>query len=92
MQDFREIGATLRNWGRWGEDDERGTVNRITPERLVAASKLVRRGAIFEFGIPFDASRPQPGGARINREFLIAAPPIKFTAAVGSPINPLAIK
>ena len=25
-------------------------------------------------------------------EFLVAAPPIKFTAAVGSPINPLAIK
>jgi hypothetical protein len=25
-------------------------------------------------------------------EFLVTAPPIKFTAAVGSPINPLAIK
>ena len=25
-------------------------------------------------------------------EFFFAAPPIKFTAAVGSPINPLAIK
>jgi hypothetical protein len=25
-------------------------------------------------------------------EFLLTAPPIKFTAAVGSPINPLAIK
>ena len=25
-------------------------------------------------------------------EFMLTAPPIKFTAAVGSPINPLAIK
>ena len=31
MHDFREIGATLSNWGRWGDDDERGTVNLITP-------------------------------------------------------------
>ena len=38
MTDFREIGKQLSNWGRWGKDDERGTVNLITPERLVAAA------------------------------------------------------
>ena len=66
MEDFREIGARLSNWGRWGADDERGTVNHITPERVVAASRLVKRGAIFDLGIPFDARGPQPGGGRIN--------------------------
>ena len=66
MQDFREIGARLRNWGRWGDTDERGTVNLITPERVVAASALVKRGAIFDLGIPFDSKGPQPGGGRIN--------------------------
>jgi kynurenine formamidase len=66
MEDFRSIGSRLSNWGRWGDDDERGTVNLITPERLVAAAQLVRRGAIFDLGIPFDANGPQPGGARIN--------------------------
>lgn len=66
MYDFREIGSRFRNWGRWGPDDERGTVNLITPERLVEASGLVRRGAIFDLGIPFDGNGPQPGGARIN--------------------------
>ena len=66
MQDFREIGAQLRNWGRWGDTDERGTVNLITPERIVAASALVKRGAIFDLGIPFDSKGPQPGGGRIN--------------------------
>jgi len=65
-QDFREIGARLRNWGRWGDDDERGTVNLITPERIVAATQLVKRGAIFDLGIPFDVNGPQPGGGRIN--------------------------
>ena len=64
--DFRELGQRLSNWGRWGTDDERGTINLITPERLVAAAQLVRRGAIFDLGIPFDGNGPQPGGGRIN--------------------------
>jgi kynurenine formamidase len=66
MEDFRALGARLSNWGRWGADDERGTVNLITPERVAAAAQLVRRGAIFDLGIPFDGAGPQPGGGRIN--------------------------
>jgi len=64
--DFREIGSRCRNWGRWGPDDERGTVNLISPECIIEATKLVRRGSIFDLGIPFDSAGPQPGGARIN--------------------------
>ena len=66
IEDFRAVGRRLSNWGRWGPDDERGTVNLITPERLVAAAGLVRRGAVFDLGIPFDGNGPQPGGGRIN--------------------------
>jgi kynurenine formamidase len=66
MEDFRQIGARVSNWGRWGDDDERGTVNLITPECLVAAAQLVRKGTIFDLGIPFDLNGPQPGGGRIN--------------------------
>lgn len=66
MDSFRQIGDRVRNWGRWGDDDERGTVNLITPERLVAAAKLVQKGQIFDLGIPFDSEGPQPGGGRIN--------------------------
>jgi kynurenine formamidase len=65
-ENFRLAGARLRNWGRWGDEDERGTVNLITPERLVAAAGLVRSGKIFDLGIPFDDKGPQPGGGRIN--------------------------
>lgn len=36
--------AEVSNWGRWGEDDELGTLNFITPERKVAAAGLVREG------------------------------------------------
>ena len=33
-----------RNWGRWGDDDQRGAINLITPEKRAAAAKLVRSG------------------------------------------------
>jgi kynurenine formamidase len=34
----------LSNWGRWGKDDERGSWNLVTPEKTLAAMKLVRDG------------------------------------------------
>jgi kynurenine formamidase len=35
---------TLSNWGRWGRDDQMGTLNLITPEKRVQAARLVQRG------------------------------------------------
>jgi len=35
---------TLSNRGRWGSDDERGTLNHITPAKRVEAAGLVREG------------------------------------------------
>ncbi|GAC1589451.1 MAG: cyclase family protein [Acidimicrobiales bacterium] len=66
VEDFRAVGARLSNWGRWGDDDERGTTNLITPEKLIEAGGLIRKGQIFDLGIPFDEKGPQPGGGRIN--------------------------
>ena len=28
------------NWGRWGDDDERGTLNLLTPEAVLAATHV----------------------------------------------------
>jgi len=72
VEDFRAVGERLRNWGRWGADDERGTTNLITPERLVAAGGLIRQGKVFDLGIPFDEKGPQPGGGRINPVHLMS--------------------
>jgi kynurenine formamidase len=72
MVDFRSIGESLRNWGRWGDDDERGTVNLITPDKIVAAGGLIKTGKVFDLGIPFGAGGPQPGGGRINPVLLVS--------------------
>ncbi len=34
----------LTNWGRWGPDDETGTLNLITPDKRRQATALVRDG------------------------------------------------
>ena len=46
--DFRAIGKKLSNWGRWGKDDERGTTNLITPERIAAGAKLAKTGKVLD--------------------------------------------
>lgn len=48
----REGGAAGRNWGRWGEDDERGTLNLITPEAVRAAASVVKTGKVYSLGLP----------------------------------------
>jgi kynurenine formamidase len=35
---------TLSNWGRWGDRDQLGTLNLITPEKRIASARLVRSG------------------------------------------------
>jgi kynurenine formamidase len=35
---------TLSNWGRWGDDDERGTLNHIADDVRLSAARAVRHG------------------------------------------------
>ncbi len=44
--------STLSNWGRWGTNDELGTINLITPEIRKRAAALV------EDGVPVSCARP----------------------------------
>ncbi len=41
---FHALADRLSNWGRWGADDEAGTLNFLTPERRAAGAALVRDG------------------------------------------------
>ena len=49
------------NRGKWGADDELGTANYITADKIRAAAGLVRKGRVFALAFPFDAHGPQTG-------------------------------
>lgn len=40
------------NWGRWGDDDERGALNLITPEVVRNAAGVVKTGKVYNLGLP----------------------------------------
>ena len=40
VEALRALALSVRNWGRWGPDDEIGTLNYITPDTIAAASRL----------------------------------------------------
>jgi kynurenine formamidase len=62
-----ELGKEVSNWGRWGDDDEIGTLNYVTADKRVRSARMVRTGKIFDLGMPFDKNGPfLPGGFRIN--------------------------
>ena len=62
--EFRELAERVSNWGRWGGDDELGTLNLITPEVVQRAAACVREGRWFSLAIPLGESGPQTGGIR----------------------------
>lgn len=65
--DWRAEGDRLRNWGRWGTDDQLGTLNHITPDVTLAATKLPATGEVISLSTVFDAYGPHSaGGFRRN--------------------------
>ena len=49
-----EIYATaeeLSNWGRWGDEDQIGTLNNVKPEDIIYASRLIKKGKTFSLGL-----------------------------------------
>src|SRR4029078_8821224 len=67
-QAIAEATQKLKNWGRWGKEDQIGTLNHVMPEEIVKAASLIRSGKVFALGIPLDRTGPQTGlfGGRFN--------------------------
>jgi kynurenine formamidase len=59
--ELKALAARVSNWGRWGADDERGTLNLIDDAAVRRGAAAVRRGASFSLSIPMDAEGPQTG-------------------------------
>ena len=54
----REDAPRGSAWGVFGADDQLGTVNFLTPERVAAAARLVRKGAVFPLDLPLHLPDP----------------------------------
>ena len=43
LEEVRRYSEELRTWNSWGEDNEIGTLNFVTPEKIVEAAKLITK-------------------------------------------------
>lgn len=80
---LRELAARVSNWGRWGPDDERGTLNLIDAAAVRRGAACVRRGATFPLSIPMDRDGPQTDGpgspGRLNPSLRMKYVNVSFT-------------
>jgi kynurenine formamidase len=63
----------------WGPDDERGAANRLTPESVLEAVKLIERGDVYELGRDYEAGMPLFG----DRHFSLTIPGLPTGAVPG---------
>lgn len=64
-------GSGPGNWGRWGERDERGAVNLITAQRVLAACQGPRQGRVYELGIELRPGAPVGGERTAPMHFMV---------------------
>ena len=50
QEQFEQWMTELSNWGRWGQDDEVGAANLITPAKRLQAAALVETGEAISLG------------------------------------------
>ncbi|MFE3632045.1 cyclase family protein [Streptomyces goshikiensis] len=59
--EFHDIAKRVNNWGRWGADDEMGTLNLITDEVVRAAAAEIRAGRRIPLALPLQEDGVQVG-------------------------------
>lgn len=64
---------SLSNWGRWGPDNQLGTLNLITPEKRAQAGRLMRNGLVVSCARPIEPD-PAPD---------VAFPPLHYMSITG---------
>lgn len=59
LDEVRELAPQVSNWGRWGDDDERGTVNLIDAAAVARGAASVVDGTPISLAIPADIDGPR---------------------------------
>jgi len=71
-EDLDKMFDALKNWGRWGPDDQRGALNHLTDERRAAAAGLVRSGEAVSLAHDL-GTEPSPDNPRPAEHHMLAA-------------------
>jgi len=53
---FAEVAARVRNWGRWGRDDQLGTLNLVDDAARLRGVRSVRTGEALSLALPLSAA------------------------------------
>ncbi len=79
LREFEELFARVSNWGKFGKDAARGTLNYITPERVRAAASLVRSGRTVSLAVPISTvagpDNPRPAAHHVVQTHDLPAEP-----------------
>src|SRR5579885_983013 len=79
---FAEIAARVNNWGRWGADDQLGTLNLVDADARRRAAAAVRRGEAYPLGLALSEADGIQAGlvpGRVN--------PTRTMVAVNEPLS-----
>ncbi|MEO0330937.1 MAG: cyclase family protein [Bacteroidota bacterium] len=63
----------------WGDNDQAGGSNWITPEKILASLAIVQTGKVYELGHPYDTAMPLVG----SRKFELTLPPLPSGDSLG---------
>lgn len=80
-EELAELAVRVRNWGRWGEDDELGTLNLIDAAAVRRGAACVRTGRTFSLAMPLSHDGIQVGfiPGRLN--------PVRTMIALNDPLG-----
>jgi kynurenine formamidase len=73
---YDQLGSATPAYSSWdvfGRDDQLGTINLLTPERVAAAARLIRTGRRFNLDHAVNAFDPYPTGTRPATEHHVFA-------------------
>src|SRR5262245_57904754 len=80
--DLAAAAEKYKSWGKWGPNDEIGTLNYTSPEDIIAAARLVRKGKVISLALNFDHTGPQ--GAKSNYPAMGRTNPIHTMIRTGT--------
>jgi len=70
--ELERIFESVKNWGRWGADDERGALNYVTAERRAAAARLAVDGEVVSCALEFPTTPGPDNPTPAQHHMLIA--------------------